>query len=180
MKFILILLMLMSTPSCAGLVLPRMSTEKKGIDAEFKPYIASYRNLIGEEKYQSRFDVLSMNFKDLEDSTIGRCWWLVNGKLEIEIDKVYWKNETSIGREFLAYHELDHCIRSRLHTNRKHKIENILDFFDEMGYYLGIIRKKGTLEDGCPASLMHSHTMSWFCREKHYIYYLEELKNYKR
>lgn len=78
----------------------------------------------------------------------------------------------------MLYHELEHCIRYRMHTNKKKYIKNISDIFEEIGYYMGLIPKSGFLEDGCPTSLMHSHAMSYYCRNKHYKYYIEELKKW--
>jgi hypothetical protein len=176
--FFLISLLLVS---CGSVTLPRVSAKKKSIDPVFKPYIAEYRNLIGKHKYQHKFDVLSMNFTILPGTTIGRCWWLLNGDLEIEIDKRYWDfYNNTIDRQFLVYHELEHCIRSRMHTNRNRQIGGLSDFFDEIFYHLRLIPQKEYLDDGCPVSLMHSSTMSKSCQEKHYLYYLYEIINYKR
>ena len=166
--------------SCSAL--PRVTQKQKGIDPVFKPYIESYRNIIGKDKYQYKFDRLSMNFKDLESGIVGKCWWLINGDFEIEIDPDWWYRNYAfdpIAKEFLAYHELEHCMRYRMHTDRKKEIRSILDFFEEIGYYLGLLEKPGYLKDGCPASLMHSHVTSYYCRKKHYEYYIQELKEWK-
>ena len=166
--------------SCSAL--PRVRQQQKGIDPTFKPYIESYRNIIGKDNHKHKFSRLSMNFKKLESGTVGKCWWLLNGDFEIEIDPDWWYQYYTfdpIARELLAYHELEHCIRYRMHTNRKKEINNIADFFEEIGYYLGLIEKPGYLKDGCPASLMHSHIMSYDCRKKHYYYYIQELKKWK-
>ena len=178
MKIFIFSLLIFIT-SCSAL--PRVAHYQKGIDPTFKPYIESYRNIIGEKKYQNKFDNLSMNFKNLEGNAVGKCWWLLNGGFEIEVDTSWWYNNMfdSKAKEFLTYHELEHCIRYRMHTDRKHKIETIVDFFEEIGYYLGIISKSGYLEDGCPASLMHSHVMDYRCREKHYLYYIKELQKWE-
>lgn len=178
MKYLIFTIVFLIT-SCSAL--PRITHYKKGIDPQFKLYIESYRNIIGKNKYQYKFDNLSMNFRKLEPGTIGRCWWLLDGGFEIEIDTNWWYynkfNQKS--KEFLTYHELEHCIRYRMHTDRKRKIENIVDFFEEIGYYIGIIPKPGHLPDGCPSSLMHSHVMDYKCREKHYVYYIKEMQRWK-
>ena len=166
--------------SCSAL--PRVTQKQKGIDPVFKPYIESYRNIIGKDKYQYKFDRLSMNFKDLKSGIVGKCWWLINGDFEIEIDPDWWYRNYAfdpIAKEFLAYHELEHCMRYRMHTDRKKEIRSILDFFEEIGYYLGLLEKPGYLKDGCPASLMHSYVTSYYCRKKHYEYYIQELKEWK-
>ena len=165
--------------SCSAL--PRATHHKKGIDPVFKPYIESYKTIIGKSKYEYKFKKLSMNFKKLENDVIRKCWWLLDGGYEIEVDPDWWYGNIfdPEAQEFLAYHELEHCIRYRLHSNKKDEIENISDFFEEIGYYLGILSKPGYLSDGCPASLMHSHVMSYRCRKKHYIYYIKELQKWE-
>jgi len=175
MKIFIFILLIFIT-SCSAL--PRVVHHQKGIDPTFEPYIESYRNIIGKNKYQDKFDNLSMNFGKLEGNIIGRCWWLLGGGFEIEIDYGWWRYNTNDQKalEFLTYHELEHCIRYRMHTDRKKSINNIVDFFEEIGYYIGIIPKPGYLNDGCPASLMHSHVMDYACREKHYLYYIKELQ----
>lgn len=135
-KFLIILFTLLISQSCSSYV--RVAPEQKGINPIFKPYINSYRYIIGEDKYKKEFNNLSMNFAKLQDNTVGRCWWLLNGDLEIEIDPSWWYGNmfSPKSQEFLTYHELEHCIRKRMHTNKKDKIENILDFFEEIGYYI--------------------------------------------
>lgn len=181
MKEIVLILLLLFTPSCAGVTYPRFSAEKTGIDPVFTKHIDSYIKIVGE-KHKPRLEYLSMNFAKLEGDTVGRCHWLLNGKIEIEIDTEFWNryDTTYTDKEFLVYHELEHCIRYRMHTNKKEKIENIVDFFHAIGFFLGIIPEKGHLMDGCPASLMHSHTMSTWCQNKHYNYYINEMKVWKK
>lgn len=163
--------------SCS--TLPRMIHKKKGIDPTFKPYIEEYRNMIGKDKYDWKFKRLSVNFVDLERPAIGRCWWLINGGYEIEIDRVWWTFSSQISKRFTMYHELEHCIRFRMHTDRKTEIDSIGDFFDEIGYLLGIIPKPGYLKDGCPASIMNSYSIAESCQEKHYNHYIDEIINLK-
>lgn len=180
MKKILIILVMLITQSCAGMHLPRVTPKQEGIDQRFEVYIEEYRNIIGKDKHPNRFKRLHMNLAKLEGSVIGMCWWLLNGEYEIEIDKDYWYSTwySGLDKQFTIYHELEHCIRYRPHTNRKEKIENLADFLGEIGYRLGIVSKPGFLPDGCPVSLMHSHTFSWSCQQKHYNYYMEEMKKY--
>jgi hypothetical protein len=176
MKKLLIILFFLT--SCS--VMPRVSHKKKGINPEFKPYVESYRAIIGKDNYKKSFEKLSLNFAELKDGVVGRCWWLMNGGYEVEIDTNFWYNNMfdPMIKEFLIYHELEHCIRYRMHTNKPYKINNLDDFWSTIGYYLGIMGRKGYLKDGCPASIMHSHTMSWKCRPRHYIYYIKEIMDY--
>lgn len=154
-------------------------TKQKPSNPVFEVYIASYRQVIGKNEYRDKFDVLYVNFANLKENTIGLCWWFPTGDLRIEIDKTYWKTSDFDEKKFLIYHELEHCIRNRLHTDKKHEIKDIFDFFEKIGYYIGIFVKKGFLLDGCPASLMSYSAMGSTCRNKHYLHYINELKNYK-
>jgi len=174
-KFLFLMILTMSFSSCA--VYPRVTPKQKGVDKTFEPYIKEYRYLIGQDSYSDRFKKLHMNFTDLEPGILGRCWWLLNGELEIEMDKEWWYSYASFyDRQFVAYHELEHCIRKRMHTNRKEEIENIVDFWEEILYMVGIIPKPGSLPDGCPASIMHSHSLELHCQVKHYNYYIKEIQ----
>jgi hypothetical protein len=175
----IMLFLLLTLFSCSSSV-PRISTQQKGVDSEFTPYIDNYKYIIGEGKYTQEFKHLHMNFAKLEGSIVGRCWWLLNGDYEIEIDPDYWRWNSFAAKEFLVYHELEHCIRKRMHTNKKDEIDNIADFFEEIVYQLGLIDRYGYLKDGCPSSIMHSTTLSESCRWKHREYYLDELTNWKR
>lgn len=175
-KFLFFIILLFSV-SCSSAA-PRYFHKQQGIDPTFNSYIKKYRNIIGKDSYDYKFKKLSMNFANLEGNVIGKCWWLLNGGFEIEIDKEWWDTRyfDDYSREFLVYHELEHCIKYRMHTNRKDKIDNIIDFFEEIGYYMGIIPKPGYLEDGCPASLMHSSMLPYYCRRRHYKHYIKDLK----
>ena len=179
MKKLVLLITMLMLYSCS--TYPRISTNQKGVDPVFKPYVEDYRIIIGKDKYEEKFKKLHINFAVLDGDTVGRCWWLGNGGFEIEIDTDWWQRNMFYGdeRKFVMYHELEHCMRYRLHTNRVNEIDSVIDFLDEMGYYLGVIPKPGYLKDGCPASLMHSHVMSPTCRQKHYVYYIEEMMNYE-
>ena len=177
-KILLITALLISLTSCAAT--PRISPKKRGIDPEFKPYIQEYKFIIGKG-YESKFKKLSMNFANLSPGVLGTCYWLLNGEYEIEINKNWWYNEYTnfIDKKFVSYHELEHCIKHRLHSDRKKKVEDIVDFWEEILYQVGIISKPGYLEDGCPASIMHSVIFSFSCQIKHYDYYIDEIRNTK-
>ena len=182
-KIILLLtLLLFTTSSCS--TTPRIISKKDGINPEFIPYIVEYRYLIGKDntKYNYRLGRLDMNFAKLEGTVIGRCHWLIGGGYEIEIDEDWWKRNrfNFISKQFLVWHELEHCIRYRMHTNKKKEIKNISDFFETIAYYIGIIKDISRLKDGCPASIMHSHQFDYSCEQKHYEYYLDEIRNWNK
>jgi hypothetical protein len=169
--------MFLITTACANSV-PRVTPNKKGVDPIFDIYVENYKQLIGEG-YEDRFEILHMNFAELEGEVVGRCYWLLGGGYEVEIDTAFWNNTFNPRKkEFVVYHELEHCIRFRMHTNKKEQMENIVDFFEEIAYRLGIIKKPGLLEDGCPSSIMNSRVIGPMCRIMHHDYYLDEIRNY--
>jgi hypothetical protein len=180
MNKILIWLTLFSFYSCAAY--PRLSAKTPGIHPELVPYIYDYRYLIGENSYSDRFRVLSANIVDMDSGILGVCRWLLDGGKEIEINKKYWySSETTFyDRYFTVMHELEHCIRNRGHTDVKKEIENLTDFFEEIGRYMGIIETKHNLKDGCPASVMHSTSFSFYCQQTHYNYYIKEIREWKK
>jgi hypothetical protein len=161
----------------------RYIAKQKGIDKKFDPYIENYKHIIqADEKIEKRFEKLSINFADLKGNTIGVCYWLLDGETEIEIDKKYWKSSSSgkIGREFLVYHELEHCIRYRMHSHKTDRIEkDFADYFVDFLFWLNIIEKEGFFPDGCPNSIMYPYDVGSYCRENHYYDYLKELRNWK-
>ena len=71
---------------------------------------------------------------------------------KIGIVRSFWNNFTDIERLILVYHELGHCALHRNHTI-------------------------GILEDNCPDSIMYPTFIGRECFDKHYTYYLEELRN---
>jgi len=161
-------------------MMPRFVHKNKGIDSTFDPYIAEYRSIIGEEKYEHKFKRLSFNFAKLTPGVLGRCYWLIGGGYEIEIDREWWNRSWSgfLSKKLVVFHELEHCIRFRLHTNRVTKINSAADFFDEIGYFLGIINKPGYLKDGCPSTVMNSSVSGYKCQSKHYNMWIKEMMDY--
>lgn len=171
----LFLIIFVTTSACAII---RVVPKTKGIDSTFEPYIEDYKHLIGGG-YEKRFENLHINFAKLEGEVVGRCYWLLAGGFEVEIDTDFWLNTLNPQKKaFVVYHELEHCIRLRMHTDKKPEMENIVDFIEEIGYKLGIIKKYGELRDGCPSSLMNSMVINGWCRIKHYNHYLEEIRTY--
>lgn len=181
MKKILILIATLISTSCSASTL-RIVPNKRGIDPTFEPYIENYKYIIGDNQYDKRFENLSMNFADLGGSTIGVCYWLIGGGTEIEIDREYWDNfwTGQIGKEFLAYHELEHCIRYRMHSHKKEKDDKgFVDYFEDFMRWLGVLDQKGYFSDGCPNSIMHPYDVGYTCRHKHYWKYVQELRDWK-
>lgn len=180
---VLILILLFQSCSFASI---RVSAKKSGVDPEFNDYVKSYKLIIeyknkstNIESYRNRINRLSMNFSNLKAPVIGRCFWLLNGEYEIEIDKQWWENAGFLSKEFLAYHELEHCIRHRMHTHPRED-GDFLSFLQELFQKLGIIKKRGFFEDGCPDSIMYPHVNGEYCYYLHYDSYIKEMYLYDK
>ena len=177
----LILIFLVSCSSEAVRVRP----SKRGIDPTFAPYVRDYSNIINSKHknnrhvYNQRIDKLSMNFTNLEGATIGRCHWLLNGEFEIEIDQRYWDRAGFLSKQFLIYHELEHCIRFRMHTHEDAYKTSIWQYIEHWAQLIGIIPKRGYFEDGCPNSIMHPSDSGEWCHLEHYNSYIDEIIEYK-
>jgi hypothetical protein len=183
MKNIIIILSIFLSNSCSSEMIE--NNFKQTVDYEFESYLKDYKTIINskdnskEKLYDSRIDRLSVNFADLDKNVLGECTWQFDGSYKIEISKSYWKTSTFIGKQFLIYHELEHCVRFRPHSHLKKKKEDIWDYIEALGQFLGIIEKKGFFKDGCPDSIMYPYDTSELCNINHYNEYIEEMANYQ-
>ena len=51
-----------------------------------------------------------------QGSVIGQCRYNSHYPNEVRIDEDYWSRASSLGREFVVFHELGHCYLERGHT----------------------------------------------------------------
>ena len=180
----LIILILTLLTSCSTQAL-RIYPNKKGVDPAFVPYIKDYSNIINLKNkrrkyiYNDRIKKLSINFIRFEGSTIGRCHWLLNGEFEVEVDELYWKRSSFLSKQFLIYHELEHCIRFRMHTHEDGYKENIWQYIEYLAQLMGLIEQKGYFKDGCPDSIMYPSDVGDWCHAEHYDEYIKEMIEYK-
>jgi hypothetical protein len=180
----IIILALIFLMSCSSEAI-RVHPKKRGVDPVFVPYIKDYSNIINskldgsEYIYDQRIKKLSINFINFEGSTIGRCHWLLNGEFEIEIDRTYWERAPFLSRQFLVYHELEHCIRFRMHTHEEIYKKNIWEYIEHLAQRMGLIPEKGYFEDGCANSIMHPSDLGGWCHFAHYNDYVKDIINYK-
>jgi len=165
--------------SCTNMPKPRIYHKNKQTNKLFTPYIHEYRALIGYQAFSDKFKELSINLTELPSNILGRCYWLANGGYEIEISKEWWqKRADPIDKQFTVFHELEHCIRNRMHTNVK-PVESFESVLERIMYWGGLIDPLPPLEDGCPASVMHSHSLPKKCQYNHYLYYMMEIQDWK-
>lgn len=117
--------------------------------AEFAPYLESFSNI-----YDKDVSNITIYFDNLPNKTVGICYYKDK---EIRIDKTFWDQSTTYGREELIFHELGHCVLR-------------LDHNDDM------IEDPSNSYMAMPVSIMYSKV---FGNTKSYInnrdYYLQEL-----
>lgn len=84
-------------------------------------------------------------------SAVGACYSYGPGR-SVVISERYWDRATARDKKATVYHELGHCSLDKDH-------------------------EEGDLEDGCPQSLMNPYTITEYCMEKHWKYYVEQLRS---
>lgn len=181
-KIIALILVLLTSCSSEAI---RVRPGKRGVDPVFVPYIKDYSSIINSKNkkhkyiYDQRISKLSINFTNFEGSTIGRCHWLLNGEFEIEIDKIYWERAPFMSKQFLVYHELEHCIRFRMHTHEDIYKKSIWQYIEHLAQLIGLIPEKGFFEDGCANSIMYPSDLGGWCHFAHYNEYIEDMIQYE-
>jgi hypothetical protein len=116
------------------------------IAPEFVPYYQMY-----EDWYNVVIYDIPINFDNISEEYAGICQQWSNGYAEILISSPYWQYASEREKISLVFHELGHCHQHRAHTNT----------------YLG---------DSCPVSLMDPYTVSQWCLDEHWDYYIDELR----
>lgn len=164
-----ILILLFSTIACS-------SPKIKGIDPEFKDYVQDFGVMLPE--YKKDVENINIGFEDFyitkdDFNVIGRCYYNPLSPNTVSVDRMYWAFATPISRYFTILHELGHCVCYAPHSEATSGwIGTIEDFL----FRLGVWKKRGYLEDGCPASLMHPTEFSQICAIRHFNHYIEDFK----
>ena len=93
--------------------------EGKTIADDLLPY---YESFIYEAEIRDinlsaeNLDIL-MYFTNIpNNNTLGQCRFTAGSNL-IEIDQFYWRTLDEVGKEFLVFHELGHCVLHREHRD---------------------------------------------------------------
>jgi hypothetical protein len=180
LKILILSLSISLFSSCATInVTPNMSEYESGYhsDKEFIKYIERFKKIGGSAAQQVRvnmtFGTLGYSDPENDSNTVGLCYRLSRLVL---IDKKWWKdNDSDLKREELIFHELGHCALGRGHTGFKPSEGVIRYYLDLTAEFLGIIERKGYLQDGCPYSYMYPYVLSENCIEKHREHYYKEL-----
>lgn len=116
------------------------------VDPEFEEYVEKFMEI-----YNIQVAYIDIYFDEQTGSVIGVCK-IRGDERDIEVDPVWWGDAGDLDREILIFHELGHCALNQ-HGHR--------DF---------------NLSDGCAGSIMNTYHIGAYCYEKHYDYYIEELR----
>lgn len=168
-KNLLILTLCLNTGSCA-------SNEIEGVHPAFDDYVDDFEKIL--PKYSEDVRRLRIGFVDFprvkdEAYTIGRCNLSITFNHTVTIDNTYWKGSTPTGKYFTMLHEFGHCVCYMSHTE---PTSGLMGKLEEFLFKIGLWVKKGYLEDGCPASIMHPSDFGEECAVRHFNYYIKEFK----
>lgn len=119
------------------------------VGEDFKPFVKKFEEIYGITVNMGIF------YQDLDGWVIGVCRYGRHSR-EIAIDPEFWDEASDIDREIVIFHELGHCA---------------LNQFEHRNYY-------HSLDPQCPGSIMDEYHIGEVCYEKHYDYYIEELRGW--
>ena len=112
-RLVFLLFVLASFASCDK------SNQGKTIADELLPYYESFvfeaekRNV---QLTEEDLDVL-MYFTNIPNNNVlGQCRFS-DGSNQIEIDQFFWRTLDEVGKEFLIFHEMGHCVLEREHRD---------------------------------------------------------------
>ena len=93
--------------------------EISSVDSALLPYFTAFQQEAKERGIviDDSFDEIAGYIENINDGqVIGECWWNSHSPNEVRIDRGYWQEVGTIGREFVVFHELGHCYLDRDHT----------------------------------------------------------------
>jgi hypothetical protein len=156
----------------------RLVPKYKGVDPEVAPYVVQWLDMARDHgiKFDREvsigFSDLNPSFLNLGPSIVGVCNYGL-GFNEIDMDKFYWINSTSIGKMAVLYHELSHCYCNRAHD---YVVGNeVKQYGDDEKSRKDPKKKDGFFDDNCPISLMYPMVTEKECFLAHYQEYMDEM-----
>jgi hypothetical protein len=142
------------------------------IDPEFMDFVNDFVIRSEGQIGNAHVRKLSMQFANLEGSTIGVCYWQRPWEpyIRVEIDRAYWHTEDVFHQWSLIFHELGHCLCNREHTlNPRSWVVQWLDSLNIRH------QRHWTFPDGCPRSVMNPTDFSSECVAQHQEEYIREI-----
>lgn len=127
-------------------VLTETSDPLIDVESALKPYFVRFSN---EAKSRGIAVDLSTHpltgiISDIPTSqVIGQCSYSNDNPYKVTIDKPFWDKASDLGKEFVVFHELGHCVLGRAHDEST----------DSRGFCLSIMRSgTGTCRDSYNSS----------------------------
>ncbi len=167
-KLIIFFLLLTLIGSCSSAPYSEIRVDPE-LQIYLDSFIADSKGMVLKSD-MTRIGIKIKKYKKDNDA-IGTCY-IYNGK--ITISEEWWERATFLEKKEVIFHELGHCVLLRPHTSPPDS-DNFWGFLEGILFKMGILNKIGFLKDGCPASLMHPHTIGYGCITEHYVYYINEL-----
>lgn len=135
MKYVIFILLAVLIPSCS--VEEPSYSIASSVDEELLPYVRSFEDEASLRGISVNWSDhhMTVGFADIETNAVGRCLTYTDASKKIELDKSYWNNQSAIGKEFVIFHELGHCILDRSH----------LDTADALGRCISIMHSSDDL-----------------------------------
>jgi hypothetical protein len=150
----------------------------EGRRPEFNDYVEDFVKLLPEHAREARelkvgFENFKMYPSKKDRDIIGRCYYDLIVPNTVTFDYEYWQTASPTSKYFTFLHEFGHCVCYSHHTEITQgwtaKLEEFL-------FKLKIWKRKGYMDDGCPASLMHPSSFDDSCALRHWNYYINEFK----
>lgn len=121
----------------------------QSVDTELKPYVEEYYAMyqgICPQKAKLSSSMYSIQFVPDNDTWIGVCQPKING-YNLRINKKYWDESNANDRTQLMYHELAHCVISKMHVDDSYNYMNPVQY--PIPYKEYIIQVKEDIEEYC-------------------------------
>ena len=92
---------------------------ESSVSPELLPYVLSFEEEAAARGMSIEWHQhdLIIELADIETEAVGRCLTFTDDTRRVEIDPTYWMGQTNIGKEFVVFHELGHCILDRGHLD---------------------------------------------------------------
>lgn len=149
-----------------------------GIDDELRGFETIYKveAAVHGIKFKTPVTIGFSNIKGKKGkgTIVGLCTYGKNFR-EIDVDVDFWNKSTWKTKRTLIYHEMTHCMCSRLHTwqNGEYpEVDSDIEVIIDRPFYKD---PPGMLSDDCPASIMYPYVVSDECVDKHWSYYQNEM-----
>jgi len=171
MRTVILILITFFHSACVVLSIDKQHPD---IHPELRPYVEEIVMMSKGRIRPIHLQGLTMGFKkfDSNDNVIG-LYKLTSYEIDINID--WWINTPSQTKRFeLIAHEIGHAVLKRGHTSGT-GYESIGGWLERTCFYFGFCKTTPSLEDGCPASLMHPYSIDEQCLDRHLSHYIEEL-----